>query len=54
MQQTHPFDNIEAVLVVDPSEDHMLVVQPGGLDGGDEELGAVGVGTRVGHGEEAR
>ena len=32
----------------------MLVVQPGGLDRGDEELGAVGVGTRVGHGEEAR
>jgi len=27
---------------------------PGGLDGGDEELGAVRVGASVGHGEEAR
>jgi len=26
---------------------------PGGLDGGDEELGAVRVGAGVGHGEEA-
>lgn len=27
----------------------MLAVQPGGLDGANEELGAVGVGTSVGH-----
>lgn len=31
----------------------MLAIEPGGDDGGDEELGAVGVGTAVGHGEEA-
>ena len=29
----------------------MLVVQPRRGHGGDEELGAVGVGTRVGHGQ---
>ena len=32
----------------------MLVVQPRSLDGGDEELGSVGVWARVGHGEESR
>ena len=31
----------------------MLPVQPVSLDGGDEELGPVGVGTRVGHGQKA-
>jgi len=31
----------------------MFVVQPLGLDGGDEELGPIGVGTRVGHGQKA-
>ena len=30
----------------------MLVVQPLGLDGGDEELRSVGVGAGVGHGEQ--
>ena len=30
----------------------MLVVQPLRLDGGDEELRSVGVGARVGHGEQ--
>jgi len=30
----------------------VLAVEPGGDDGGDEELGAVGVGSCVGHGEE--
>ena len=29
----------------------MLAVEPGGIDGADEELGAVGVGPGVGHGE---
>ena len=32
----------------------MLAVQVRGGDGGDEELTAVGVGARVGHGEESR
>ena len=49
MRPTHPLDNIEALLVVHPSEHDMLVVQPGRLDGGHKELGAVGVGARVGH-----
>jgi len=31
----------------------VLAVEPGGLGGADEELGAVGVGTSVGHGEDA-
>ena len=36
------------------SEDNVLSVQPGGGDGGDEELGSVGVGSSVGHGKEER
>lgn len=32
----------------------MLAVQPWAGDGGDEELGAVGVGTSVGHGKKTR
>lgn len=31
----------------------MTVVQPGGLDSRDEELGSVGVGACVGHGHDA-
>ncbi len=34
------------------AEHHVLAVQPGGLVEGDEELGAVGVGAGVGHGED--
>ena len=51
---THPLHDIKRLLIVHTSENNVLVIQPGGLDRGDEELGAVGVGTRVGHGEEAR
>ena len=51
---THPLHDIKRLLIVHTSKNNVLVVQPGGLDRGDEELGAVGVGTRVGHGEEAR
>ena len=36
----------------DLAENNVLAVQPGCNNGGDEELGAVGVGARVGHGEE--
>ena len=53
MQQTHPFDNIEALLVVDATKHNMLIVQPGSLHRGDEELGSVGVWTGVGHREES-
>ena len=36
--------------VGDAAEDGVLVVEPGRGHGGDEELGPVGVGSRVGHG----
>lgn len=36
------------------AEDGMLAIQPGGLDSADEELGSVGVGSSVGHGEDTR
>jgi hypothetical protein len=35
------------------AEHDVLAVQPGGLHGGEEELRAVGVGARVGHGQQA-
>lgn len=47
-------DNPEGVLVGDLAEDDVLTIQPRGDDGGDEELGAVGVGASVGHGEKSR
>ena len=37
----------------DLSEDDVLAVEPGGLDGADKELAAVGVGAGVGHGEDS-
>lgn len=36
------------------TEDDVLSVEPGGDDGGNEELRAVGVRASVGHGEEVR
>lgn len=36
----------------DGTEDGVLAIEPGGLDSADEELGSVGVGTSVGHGED--
>jgi len=36
------------------AEHHVLPVQPLGLGGADEELGAVGVGSSIGHGEDSR
>merc|ERR1719291_953065 len=47
-------DDVEALLIVHPAKDDMLVVQPLCLDGGDEELRSVGVGAGVGHGEQPR
>lgn len=38
----------------DLAKDNVLTIQPGAGDSGDEELGAVGVGTSVGHGKETR
>lgn len=35
----------------DVSENNVLVVEPSGLDGANEELAAVGVGSSVGHGQ---
>jgi hypothetical protein len=42
----------EVLALGDLTEDDVLTVQPGGNDGGDEELGSVGVGSSVGHGEQ--
>ena len=39
--------------LVTDSEDDVLAVEPRRLHGAEEKLGAVGVGTRVGHGEDA-
>lgn len=36
------------------AKDDVLAIQPGGDDGGQEELAAVGVLAAVGHGQEAR
>jgi len=47
-------DDVQGVLVCNLAEDDVFAVEPGGDDGGDEELGAVGVGTGIGHGEQTR
>lgn len=44
LDDIHTLDNV--------AEDGVLAIQPGGLDGADEELGTVGVGASVGHGED--
>jgi hypothetical protein len=50
---TLSLDLLDEVLSLgDLTEDNVLAVQPGGNDGGDEELGSVGVGSSVGHGEQ--
>src|SRR5215213_2479932 len=48
-------DGVDHVHALDDlAEDGVLAVQPGGGDLGDEELGAVGVGPGVGHGQVPR
>jgi hypothetical protein len=42
----------EVLALGDLTEDDVLAVQPRGNNGGDEELGSVGVGSSVGHGEQ--
>jgi hypothetical protein len=42
----------EVLTLGDLTEDDVLAVQPRGNNGGDEELGSVGVGSSVGHGEQ--
>jgi hypothetical protein len=44
-------DNVHALNNL--SEDNVPVVQPGGLHGRQEELGAIGVGASVSHREDA-
>lgn len=47
-------DGLDHVHALDDGAEHDVArVQPGGLDGADEELGAVGVGTGVGHGQDS-
>lgn len=46
LDNVHSFDNL--------SENNVLAIQPRGGHSGDEELRAIGVLARVGHGEEAR
>jgi hypothetical protein len=41
----------QVVVVNNTSENDVLSIQPRGLDGGDKELGSVGVGSSVGHGQ---
>ena len=45
---------LHALLAHHLAEDHVLPVEPSGLDGRDEELATVAVGTGVGHREHAR
>ena len=43
LDDIHPLDHL--------AEHHVLAIQPLGLGGADKELGAVSVGSSVGHGE---
>jgi len=45
----HLLDDVESTFNV--TENDVLAVQPAGLDCADEELGAIGVGPGIGHGE---
>ena len=45
-------DEALALAVSDLAEDDVLAVEPRSDDSGDEELGSIGVGAGIGHGEE--
>jgi hypothetical protein len=45
-------DDVHGLLVSDLTENDVASVEPRGDDSGDEELGAVGVGAGVGHGQQ--
>ncbi len=45
-------DNIHTIL--DGTKNDVLSIKPGSLGGSDEELGSVGVGSSIGHGQETR
>ena len=47
-------DNVHGLGISDLAEDDVLAIEPRGDNGGDEELGAVGVGASVGHGQKTR
>lgn len=48
-------DGLDNVKTLDYlAEDDVLAVEPRSDDGGDEELGTIGVGTGIGHGKESR
>lgn len=49
----HSLNGLDDIHAIDNLAEHdVLAVQPRGLDGGDEELGAVRVLARVGHGQQ--
>lgn len=51
-QRIHFVDHVQSLLHA--AKDNMLVVQPLGFTGADEELGSIGVGSSVGHGQDPR
>lgn len=46
-------DDSQGLLVSDLTEDDVLAIKPAGDDSGNEELGAVGIWSGVGHGEKS-
>jgi len=46
-------DDSQGLLISDLTEDNVLAIEPAGDNGGNEELGAVGVWSGVGHGEKS-